>query len=147
MCVHCHHEIDDNVQARKEVLQLRNESAESEKCGVPHWSFDKTKWLSHKEMDETMKQSRRRNVVWQTQIDYQGSGRQSGGTYAYLDPEFHTNKALFWGEDTATITVKQESSDLVESRNSSSSSSNQVPVKEEDISAANAAPEESIPVA
>ena len=75
------------------------------------------------------------------QIDYQGSGRQSGGTYAYLDPEFHTNKKMFVGDETATKIVKQESFDLVESGNSSSS--NQVPVKEEDISAANAAPKES----
>ena len=91
MCVHCHLEIDDNVQNRKKVLQQRNKSAESEKCGIKHWSFDDEKWLSHREMEST----RKRNVTWQKQIDYQGQGKMSGGSYAYDDQEFHTDKEKF----------------------------------------------------
>ena len=126
MCVHCHLEIDDNVQNRKKVLQQRNKSAESEKCGIKHWSFDDEKWLSHREMEST----RKRNVTWQKQIDYQGQGKMSGGSYAFDEEEFHTDKEKFWhGESGMSGDFASKFVFGDEDPNpSSSSSSNQVPV-------------------
>jgi hypothetical protein len=92
MCARCHNEIDANVQERKKVLRNSNKSARSLKCGIPHWSFDNVEWLSHREK----KTNRKRNITWQRQIDFHGTGKMTGGCYAFDEAEFHTDKEKFW---------------------------------------------------
>ena len=132
MCVRCHNEIGDNVQERKKVLQNSNKSARSLKCGIPHWSFDDVEWLSHREIKTT----RKRNVTWQRQINYHGHGKMTGGSYAFDEAEFHTDKEKFWngasgmsGDFASKFVFGDE-----DPASGFSSSSNQAPV-----SAANAA--------